>query len=148
MRTLYRTESYSGSGIRNIADIIEYEMSELRNTDIPEYILSHYALSPQTREDLRDILALRPTGEYPFTGDREDLRNTIKALLEDIGRETGTPLRYGLWLAERGQIERRYSTTKGDIDGYPTSPVILSNLGPDGILFGYADMPEKNGQER
>ena len=148
METLYRTESYSGSGVREIADIIEYEMAELRNTDIPEYVLSHYALSPQTREDLRDILALEPTGEYPFTGDRQGLRDTIAALVEDIGRETGTPLRYGLWLAEGDQVERRYSTTQGDIDGYPASPVILSDLGPEGILFGYADMPEKNGQER
>ena len=58
METLYRTESYSGSHVRGIRDIIEYEMAELRNADIPRYVLGRYALSDGLRKDLEDILAL------------------------------------------------------------------------------------------
>ena len=144
METLYRTESYSGSLVRNIRDIIEYEMAELRNTDIPRYVLGRYALSDGLRKDLEDILALEPTGEYPFTGGRGDLLDTIDALLKEVGELTGTPVRYGLWLASYESVRLRYCPSGSrDIDGYPTSDAILSDLGEDGILFGYADLPKK-----
>ena len=144
METLYRTESYSGSLVRNIRDIIEYEMAELRNTDIPRYVLGRYALSDGLRKDLEDILALEPTGEYPFTGGRGDLLDTIDALLKEVGELTGAPVRYGLWLASYESVRLRYCPSGSrNIDGYPTSDAVLSDLGEDGILFGYAETPKK-----
>lgn len=144
METLYRTESYAGSKVREIRDIIEYEMAELRNTDIPRYVLSSYALSDGLRKDLEDILALEESGEYPFTGGRGDLLDTIDALLKEVGDLTGTPVRYGLWLAPYETVRLRYcSLGSRDIDRYPTSDIVLSDLGEDGILFGYGEQPRK-----
>lgn len=144
METLYRTESYSGSGVRDIRDVINYEMAELQNTDIPQYVLGHYALPDELRKELEDILSLEPTGEYPFTGDRGQLLNTIDALLKEVGDLKGTPVRYGLWLAPYETVRLRYCQPGGrDIDRYPTSDVILSDLGQDGILFGYGEQPRK-----
>ena len=144
METLYRTESYSGSGVRDIRDVIEYEMSELRNTDIPSYVLVHYTLSDGLRKDLEDILSLEPEGEYPFKGDRQDLRDTIDAVVKEIGGLKGTVIRFGLWLAPYESVRLRYCRSGDrDIDGYPTSHVILSDLDTDGALYGYAEMPRK-----
>lgn len=144
METLYRTESYSGSGVRDIRDVIEYEMAELRNADIPRYVLGRYALSDGLRKELEDILSLEPEGEYPFTGDRQDLRDTIDRMLDEIGRLKGTVIRYGLWLAPYESVRLRYCPS-GDrnIDAYPTSDVVLSDLDTDGALYGFVEMPRK-----
>ena len=130
--------------MRGIRDIIEYEMAELRNADIPRYVLGRYALSDGLRKDLEDILALEESGEYPFTGDRGQLLDTIDALLKEVGDLKGTPVRYGLWLAPYETVRLRYcSPGSRDIDRYQTSDIVLSDLGEDGILFGYGEQPRK-----
>ena len=151
MSTLgFRTESYSGSGVRKLADIIEYEMSELRNKDIPQYVLKQYEsrLSETLRLDLEAILGKDGDEQYPFVGDgnghgvgdRGDLRNLIARMISAVGGRTH--LNYGLWLADRKEVLEHYATgLEARIDAYTISPFVFSNLGPDGCLFGYALEP-------
>lgn len=146
----FRTESYSGSGVRNLADIIEYEMSELHNKDIPQYVLEQYeCLLPETlRLDLEAILGEDGNEQYPFLGDgnghgvddRRDLRNLIARMISAVGGDTH--LNYGLWLADRKEVLEHYAAgLEAHIDAYTISPFVFSDIGPDGCLFGYALEP-------
>ena len=150
LNVMFRTETFSGSGVRRLADIIEHEMSELRNKDIPQYVLNHYKdrLSGALRTDFEIILGEDPNGLYPYIGDgcgrgasgRNDLRRLISGMIAAVGGNTH--LNYGLWLASRKEVIDHYTVTPGDcIDAYPVSPFIFSDLGADGILFGYELRP-------
>ena len=140
---LYRTESCSGSGVRDVIDVIHYEMAELQNTDIPVYVLEHYAFPEDLETELRDILSLADDEDYPFTFDRGHFLDVVSRMVDEIGRQKGIPVRYALWLAEEDVVRNRYNLPGGTVDRYSVSPVVLSDLGPDGILFGYAEMPAK-----
>lgn len=116
-----------------------FEMAELRNDDIPEYVLSHFTLSDSVREELTDTLKLRDNGEYPFLVDRSYLEDLIDDMLTDIRNETGKDIRYGLWLADEDGVKRYLCG--GTVDRYPLSEVILSDLGPDGRLYAFNSLP-------
>lgn len=141
MEMLYRTESFSGSGVRNLRDIIEYEMSTLFNTDIPRYVLESYDLPDDLRQDLRDTLALEETGEYPFLVDRGYLQQLIGQMVDAVGRSVGKTLRYGLWLAGKDAVRKHYGG-EADIQAYPAGDAVLSDLGYDGKLFAYENNPQ------
>ena len=52
----YRNETYCGSGVRNLSEIVEYERFELGNTDI-DYFCSKYVLSNNTRYWYDEIIS-------------------------------------------------------------------------------------------
>ncbi len=135
--TLFRTENYSGSGQRDLEKIIAFEMEELGNTDIPEYILTHYNLPDNIKKDLKLTLKSKDNGEYPFVSDRKSFKKLIHDTLDTIAEQIGFQPRLGLWLANKDAVQTLYGGTEEDIQEYPTSPCILSDLGEDGILFGY-----------
>lgn len=140
---LYRTESYSGSGVRRIEDIIEYEVYELHNIDILEYCQTHYALSKDVRLDIIDTIHLMSNGhQLQVDRDKLRLRELIKRMLDDIYRQTGTRPRYGLWLADKDTVIKQYGGTEDNIDAYFPSDIVLSRLGPDGTLYCYSEEPE------
>ena len=165
---LFRTESYSGSGVRRIEDVIEYEMSELGNKDIPRYVLDHYDLGEALRLDLQAILRVDPAGEYPFlcngaghgVCDRADLQDLVSRMIDELSavlgqntedgqRVNAMRLRYALWLAPLGAVSERYLRGDGSAQAYATAsrtlynpaPVILSDLGDEGVLLAFADEP-------
>lgn len=165
---LFRTESYSGSGVRRIEDVIEYEMSELGNKDIPRYVLEHYDLGEALRLDLQAILRVDPAGEYPFLGDgaghgvcdREDLKDLISRMIDELSAVLGQNtedgqhvnamrLRYALWLAPLRAVSEHYVRGDGSAQAYATAsrtlyspePVVLSDLGDEGVLLAFADEP-------
>jgi hypothetical protein len=166
---LFRTESYSGSGVRDIQDVIEYEMSELRNKDIPRYVLEHYDIDEALRLDLQAILRDDPAGEYPFlgdgaghgVGDRPDLQDLISRMvdavsavlgqnLEDGRHVNAMRLRYALWLAPLRAVCEHYVRSDGSTQAYATAsrtlyspePVVLSDLGDEGVLLAFVDEPQ------
>lgn len=133
---LYRTEAYSGSGVRDIMEIIRFEVDELGNVDIPNFILNHYSLSEELQSKLAEFITYCKHGAYTFD------ENMFRQILDTIGKQKGTPIRYGIWLAEKEIVEQDYLLgVEGEINAYKTSPIILSDLGPDGFLFAYAEMP-------
>lgn len=50
-------------------------------------------------------------------------------------------LKYCLWLASKSTVLDLYNASEQDIQKYETSPIILSDLGMDGMLFAYESMP-------
>lgn len=141
MRTLFRTERYSGSGTRNAVDVIVFEICELGNTDIPEYCLSHYDFSKMRfNETLQFLIENLENGEMP---DETEIRAVVQDMLKHIESQTGHCITHALWLASRETVKDNYEGNEDSIDEYETGPVILSDLGEDGILFGYESNPQK-----
>ena len=140
---LYRTESFSGSGVRDVIDVIHYEIADLGNTDIPIYVLKNYNFPEELEKELRDILSLAGDEDYPFTFDRGHFLDVVARMVDEIGRQKGVSVKYALWLADEDVVRNWYNLSGGSIDKYPVSPVVLSDLGPEGALFGYAEMPTK-----
>lgn len=135
---LFRTEACYGSGVRDIMEIIRHEVEELGNVDIPNYILNHYPLPEELQSKLAEFITFCEYGACPFD------EGLFREILDAVGKHKGVPVRYGLWLATEETVKECYlDGGDGAIDAYPTSPVILSDLGPDGMLFGYAEFPEK-----
>lgn len=140
-KVLYRTENFSGSGVRDAVSVLTFEVCDLTNTDILAYCLEHYSLKRmhfnETLQVLKDSL------EDGDAVDEQDIRNLMEDLLKHIESETGHIIRYALWLADKKTVLADYEGTEDNIDAYECGPVILSDLGEDGILFGYESNPEK-----
>ena len=75
--------------------------------------------------------------------DDEDIKYMLNEIIYCIEEETGVKVNYALWLAEKDAVIKYYEGDERDIYGYDTSnAVILSDLGEDGILFGYEEEPK------
>ena len=143
MEVKYRNESYSGSGIRNAVDVIVHEIYELRNTDIIDYCLSHFSL--QKMHFNLTFKVLKDTIEDNDAVEESDIRILIEDLLKNIESETGISVNYALWLATKESVKENYDGEESTIDAYEIGPVILSDLGEDGVLYGYQTKPVKIG---
>ena len=143
MTVLYRNESYSGSGVRNAVEVIVHEIYELRNTDVIDYCLSHYSLKKMHFNQTFKIL--KETVEDDDAVEESDIRILIEDLLKNIESETGISVNYALWLTSKESVKENYDGEENTIDAYEIGQVILSNLGEDGILYGYQTMPTKIG---
>jgi hypothetical protein len=52
-------------------------------------------------------------------------------------------VRYALWLADKDAVEELYDGDELDVYPYETdNAIILSDLGYDGTLYGFEEMPE------
>lgn len=135
MEYLFRSEDMS-CGERDPKEVIRYETCVLGNTDIWEYCLEHYELEENTKQLIADVIQLSEDGE-PCD---ESVVVAIDALLEDLKRQFGREIKYCLWLTDFQHVMEYYGepTTKCQV-----SDVILSDLGSDGILYGYFDKPNE-----
>lgn len=132
--TGYRNETAYGSGITNLFDIIVFEISELGNYDIIDYVLANYSsISSNAREFLNDI---------DTNSDEDTIEEAAEIIINELSDLTGTPLTVGLWLCKDVEtVKELYGDD--DIRAYPVSQVILSDLGSDGILYAYDTMPNE-----
>ena len=138
---LYRCETCYGSGVRNAEDVILHEIFELRNTDILCYCLDKYGLTRMGfNRTLESLIKATDNGDEL---DEEEIRLVVKDLLKHIEAITGHAVRFALWLTTKQAAKELYEGTEESLDAYHTGPVILSDLGEDGILFGYESNPEK-----
>lgn len=149
----YRTEVFSGTGIRNALSVMVFETCELWNTDIPE-TLAHGVLAdnPISVELLDLAIRINSQNEVSIN----EVKKIFERALDAINSVTGEKIRYALWLADAQQVKEKYwrfgngvynsekecpEPTEGDIVPYETGPIILSDLGVDGTLYGYEDFP-------
>lgn len=133
---MYRSEDSYGSGVRDILDIMVFEIYELKNIDILEYTLDHYLQNSNIKETVENIIA----DIEIFSED--EIYKVCKLIINEINKQTDHNLKYALWLAEYDVVSNIYSFDESSIEAYNTSDVILSDLGYDGILFGYDEEPE------
>ena len=67
----------------------------------------------------------------------------LREILSCIEDETGKTIKYALWLATKEAVEELYDGDEQFIYEYDvTDAVILSDLGFDGVLYGFENMPE------
>lgn len=142
-KILYRAERYSGSGVRDAASVLTFEVCELANTDILAYCLEHYNLKKMHFDN--NLRVLQESIEDGNAVDEKDIRILMEDLLKNIENETGHIVKYALWLASKESVISNYDGTEDSIDAYECGSVILSDLGEDGVLYGYQTKPVKIG---
>lgn len=150
----YRTEAFSGLGEREAAKVMAFETFELGNTDILECLekeLLHNSGALRGRcLDFIDYLSnsgsVKPDewAEFGF----EDGVAFFRDVLAEIKKVTGLDIQYVLWLADKETVTDRGYEGYGrdmaddeDFESYQVGPVVLSDLGWDGTLYGYEVSP-------
>lgn len=142
MTIMYRTESYSGSYERRFNHVLRFEVFELGNSHILDELLQNRMVSSQDLTiQMKTIIRELDENGYVDDMPENDQMNFIDRLRNDISTLAHKDIQYALWLADRDRIKELYHGTDSDIEGYETSDIIISNLGGDGILFGYEFEP-------
>lgn len=136
-KIMYRSEDSSGSGVRDIIEVMVFEIYELSNTDILEYVSEHY-FSYNIKRDMHRLINYIENDELS----ENDIRELCKDIVDEINKNTKHNLKYALWLANKGAVIDMYAYDELNIDAYYTSDIILSDLGYDGILFAYDKEPK------
>lgn len=142
----YRNESYSGSGVRDLEEVLYHEISALGNTDIMIYMNEKYdtkfymevflteedttGLSPQEIRSLiieeQSLMVVENGAYYP------------DKVLEYLKQKMNSERLYGIWLTSEDAAATRYgSSGDNEIDVYQIDDDFfpISDLGVDGTLF-------------
>ena len=134
----------SMSSERKAIPLMLFEISELHNADILEYVRDNY--------DLPGILKRNITEYIENIDEIEEGDDVVEYMLREIlsciEDETGKTIKYALWLATKEAVEELYDGDEQFIYEYDvTDALILSDLGYDGILYGFENMPESLNSE-
>ena len=157
----YRIESYGGSGIRDLKKIILFEILELDNTEILDYVYDNYAKNCDIKHlpnELRTIpnklkqmikvidgytnSKTYESGAILYTD--KDIENIVDDIIKFLNYIYKKDFKYGLWLCE-GIEECIYMYSKNKDDNvfiYQIGDLILSDLGRDGQLYAYEKEPK------
>lgn len=150
----YRTETFSGTGERDAVEVMAFETFELGNTDIL-YHLEQGLLHDSGELGVCCLDFIEHLNNQGLIQDSEwvefGFENGIafyKEVLAEIQRMTGFEIKYALWLADKDVvIDKGYDgygldmDSEDDFDCYEVGPVVLSDLGSAGVLYGYTEMP-------
>ena len=136
MEILYRDNYLFGDAIREVHSVIFYETFVLGNMDIIMQCMQY--MSDKTRKDAEWIV-FNFREEYGCGVSMDDRISFTKSLVRDIREHTGKNISYALWLAEKRTLLESYKADPDGLDGYVTSDVILSDIMPDGRLYGYTE---------
>ena len=132
----YRTEM-SVDSERKALPVMLFEITELHNTDILEYVSENYLLSEELKMDVQEII------DNIDDVDEDGCEGILEEILNCIEDSTGKKIRYALWLADKDAVEDMYEGDERDIYAYNVDDaVVLSDLGYDGTLYGFEEMPE------
>ena len=135
----YRTETFSGSGIRDIREVIYFETFELGNTCILEYLLSLNIFNTP----IQDMLLLLSDSNKEIS--EEDAKEFVDKLVSELEKRMGMKIPYALWLTSESVVKSYYGKdiqSKEDVDKYLVSDIILADIGYDGTLYGYTNLPK------
>lgn len=142
---LYRNDSWSGSKITDIFEVIRYEVCDLRNTDIFSWCMEKYPLSGRLWKALKENIRVIGNGDaVPMS----DVERDIHDLIKEISDLKGYPLTHALWLARKEVVKSRYCGTEDNMSAYITSFTVLSDIGPEGALYAYGSLPQPVPQPR
>lgn len=141
----FRTESFSGSKVRKAIDVMKYEIFDLGNTDILKTLKTTILKNSIFIKEIEKIeFELEENGYVDDLFENEKL-DFCQKILDEIHFVTNKKIKYALWLADLEIVKKYYKGSNSNIDIYKTTNIILSNLGLDGILYGYEEMPIKKG---
>lgn len=130
--TGYRNESFSGSGVRNLMDVIYFEIEELENMDIPYTMNKFYGI------DFSDYIEFVDGEEFVHPECYHDVFEVIACFLEEK-LSTKRENIEAIWLTTKEAVEKIYSKFGKRIMGYSFTDnwIPISDLGEDGTLFAY-----------
>lgn len=116
----FRNDALYGSGVENIRDIIEFEATELCNSDIFLTCERLYGID-YGELDLEDL---------------EKTRICIEKTMEFLKNHFGTDELRGKWLGLKRDIIAYYEG-ENSLTEYPIpeNAIIISDLGKEGVLF-------------
>lgn len=144
---------------KDAVDVISFEINELKNTDTITYIYKHYA---NNKEKILKAIPKKEQTAYKNafrlmkkTYEGINIMETkefnterfVKTMLSIVEISTGVKVKYVLWLASKNAVLNLYSHGNTNINEYEVGDVILSDLGYDGTLYGYANIPTKINKE-
>lgn len=143
----YRTEAFSGTGERDAAEVMAFETFTLGNVDILQ-TLAEGPLKGRgeiTNRCWNFIDELNNNGFVDDMGTYDQIK-FMKEVLGEIEKVTGVHVQYALWLADKEVVTDRkwYGRDMADdedFESYQVGPVVLSELGFDGTLYGYEVLP-------
>lgn len=128
----FRTENFSGSHVRNLEDVIYFEIRELGNTDILDTMNELYGLDFQPYMDTEDENVIAD----------ESYRDVLEQILSHLEKQFNTSHNNlgAIWVTTYDNVEKIYCKSPNDkinmVDihhnFYP-----ISDLGAYGTLFVY-----------
>lgn len=150
MNIRYRTESFSGTGERDIVDVMRFETFELGNIDIlttlQEGVLKDNPICKKIDSVIDYLEGANEDEYYDYVDNQIEF---FRGVVNEINKVTGYDLKYCLWLADKDVVTGKECGSYGkdmidteDYDAYEVGPVFLSELGFDGTLYGYEKFPE------
>lgn len=142
----YRAESFSGSGVRKLNEILYFEVFELGNTGALHdmlKILAPGALRDQLSEIITGLETIDLYREEGLDMGEYDCLCFLQNAIDEVNRKLKKNYRYGLWLADRDAVKDYYGASKNEIDCYEKSDFKIDDLGYEGALYLYEDEPVK-----
>lgn len=115
----YRSEDNS-SGVKNLKNILKFEICELGNIDIIDFINNNY-----------NDIAINYDEEY------KDLTNITQTIYDYLKYKLNADKLYGVWLCESIEDVHRYYGESVVKVRLPDNAIPISDLGIDGSLFVY-----------
>ena len=142
-KTAFRNPYYAGDGEVKAFEVMSFEILELGNTDILYTLLENGLIQDQLLLESISSVAnyIEDFGGPGYYVEDHTCEDVIHNILKEIKRVTGKDIRVALWLASKEAIIKYYDGSENNIIEYPTSDVVLSDLGEQGSLFGYESMP-------
>lgn len=128
----YRTENFSGSGVRNAVEVATFEISSLFNTDIMDTMQNMYNL------DFSEFIDV----------EEEDLFEVSQCILDKIfsflEEKMEIPIQdmKAIWLTTEEYVKTRYCRDENCVIEkieIGNSWIPISDLDKDGALFVYCD---------
>lgn len=142
----FRSEVPFGDGYRDIIDVMVYETYELGNTDILETLKRTMEKHDKSiADDMEWMISDMVENGYAEDMGEYDWREFFGKVVSVLNRVHGTELKYCLWLADYETVRDYYGQGRlgnEDIDAYEESDIVLSDIGYDGKLYAYANLPK------
>lgn len=134
----YRNETAYGSGVRDLRDVIEFEIVELNNIDIPDTLLNSFPIRLNQRKELEYIV-----DNIEELTDEEKQKAVDTCV--DVVKAEYPNAKYCLWLGSKEAVENNYEGNEENIDVYNIEHIKpISDLGfeYDGCLYVYDELPK------
>lgn len=127
----FRSEDVFGEGYRYAPRVMAHEVFELENSDIIDTLSSNLMRGSKILKEAHNIT------------DEESGVLFFKEVLKELSKITGREVKYCLWLCDKPEdVFKEYGASKDSIKVYLKSDIVLSDLGNEGKLYGYEELPK------
>ena len=127
----FRSEDVFGEGYRDAPSVMAHEVFELKNPDIIDTLSSNLMRGSKILKEAHNIT------------DEESGVLFFKEVLKELSKITGREVKYCLWLGDQPEdVINEYNVNLDSLNAYIKSDIVLSDLGTEGKLYGYEEMPK------